>query len=177
MREMRECFQLLDRDGDGTVNEGDVSDMLEQLGLASARGCTQPYFAHGGVVNMAWYLGALAGGVAGASSPGELAAAFSAFDADDSGQVDVGELREALLDQVNAGGSRLDEGEMEGVIGEFRGRRAFGRGAGMGLGGGGGGGAKGDVFRYREFIGAVTGGGGAMGRERAEEQQQQEVGA
>lgn len=34
-RTMREAFQLLDRDSDGTVNREDVADMLNQLGEGS----------------------------------------------------------------------------------------------------------------------------------------------
>lgn len=50
---------------------------------------------------------------------------------------------------------RLSEREVESVMREFVGRRAFG--APKGLGGGGKG--KGEVFRYREFMGALGGGG------------------
>ena len=35
LREMRESFQTLDRDNDGTVNDADVADMLGQLGMPS----------------------------------------------------------------------------------------------------------------------------------------------
>lgn len=54
----------------------------------------------------------------------------------------------------------MSEREVEGVMRDFVGRRAFG--APKGLGGGGGKG-KGEVFRYREFMGALGGGGGSGG--------------
>lgn len=56
---------------------------------------------------------------------------------------------------------------MDAVLEEFGGRRAFGGGAGVkgrvgmaGMGGLGGGvnRGRGDVFRWREFVGAVAGG-------------------
>lgn len=40
VREMREGFQILDRDNDGTVNRDDVVDMLTNLGTQPA---TFPY--------------------------------------------------------------------------------------------------------------------------------------
>ena len=95
--------------------------------------------------------------MASLSSPDELSAAFEAFDVDDSGQVDVTELRRALLEtapEPGDGGARLSEGEVDAVLGEFAGRRAFGA---KGLHAGKG---KGEVFRYREFMAGVWGGGG-----------------
>ena len=37
VREMREAFQILDRDSDGHVNREDVVDMLTNLGTCSSR--------------------------------------------------------------------------------------------------------------------------------------------
>jgi hypothetical protein len=91
------------------------------------------------------------------SPPDELLAAFEAFDRDDSGQIDVGELRRALLETPPEDGERLNEREVDAVMGEFVGRRAFG---GKGLNATKG---KGEVFRYREFMGAINGGGGDAG--------------
>ena len=51
----------------------------------------------------------------------------------------------------------MTEREVEAVVGGFRGRREFAKNTGMGMGKG----KRGDVFRYREFVGAVTGGGTA----------------
>lgn len=87
-------------------------------------------------------------------------AAFSAFDVDDSGQIDVMALRKALLDtapEPGEDGARLSEREVDQVVGEFVGRRAFGA-KGMNVAKG-----KGEVFRYREFMAAVSGGGGTDG--------------
>lgn len=38
VREMREAFQILDRDSDGQVGREDVSDMLTQLGMSRLLG-------------------------------------------------------------------------------------------------------------------------------------------
>lgn len=82
------------------------------------------------------------------SAPAELAAAFSAFDADDSGQIDVAELREALL-VSHDGGAAMTPAQVDAVLGEFSGKRAFAKGAV---------GNRGDVFRWRDFVNATGGG-------------------
>ena len=101
------------------------------------------------------------------SSEKELLAAFEAFDTDDSGQVDVGVLKEALLSTSGGRGGGMGIGggglggrvclsaeEVDEVLEGFKGRRAFGtRGGGGGLSGAG------DVFRYGEFVASVLGNG------------------
>lgn len=88
----------------------------------------------------------------------EMLNAFAAFDDDDSGQVDVAELRDALLNTSPEAGERaLTEKEVERAVASFTGRRAFGKG---------GVGKRGEVFRYREFVGSLVG-GGEEGKEEA----------
>lgn len=90
------------------------------------------------------------------SSSTELISAFAAFDDDDSGQIDVKELRDALLHStpLEPGERALSVEEVEMVLGGFTGRRAFGGGKALGSTKG-----RGDVFRYREFVGSVMGAG------------------
>lgn len=75
--------------------------------------------------------------------------AFGAFDDDDNGQINVADLRQALLNTPLESGSQmpLSESEIERVMSGFTGRRTFGK---KGLG-------QGDVFRYQEFIAAIAG--------------------
>ena len=87
------------------------------------------------------------------------------------------ELRDALIQhqqrepvRVRMGESEraLSVAEIEMVLGEFSGKRAFG-GGGAGAGGKGAGLAaasrgRGDVFRYREFVGSVMDAGGEGGK-------------
>ena len=94
------------------------------------------------------------------SPPSELLAAFAAFDADDSGQIDVNELRDALLyTGSEASELALTGSQFEAVVNEFIERRGFGK--------------LGDtersksnwrdgIFRYLDFIGELgcTGDGG-----------------
>ena len=80
-----------------------------------------------------------------------MEAAFEAWDVDDSGQIDLAELRQALMRTAEDDG--LSEREIEGILGDFGGRRAFGA-KGRGLEGKG----RGEVFRYREFMAGVMGG-------------------
>ena len=42
VREMREGFQILDRDNDGSVNRDDVVDMLTNLGVSPSVGNILP---------------------------------------------------------------------------------------------------------------------------------------
>jgi hypothetical protein len=84
----------------------------------------------------------------------ELAAAFSAFDDDDSGQIDVRELRDALLGTATDEGEMMTESEVDAALEGFVGRRVLKKGqTGGGLGGG-----KKEVFRYGDFTASVWGG-------------------
>ena len=78
--------------------------------------------------------------------------AFAAFDDHDSGEIDVGELRDAVMHTAPEGGGRvLSAREVDEVLAGFVGRRAFGKGNPMG--------GRGEVFRYREWVGGVMGAG------------------
>ncbi|KAL8842649.1 MAG: hypothetical protein Q9170_000424 [Blastenia crenularia] len=139
VREMREGFQVLDRDNDGMVNREDVVDMLTNLGQQQT-------------INMPMFLNTLSTLLAPFSSQQELVNAFAAFDEDDSGQIDVKELRDALLHTSPEQGERaLTEREIDQVVSGFTGRRAFGKGIGQT--------GRGEVFRYSEFVASVMGGG------------------
>jgi hypothetical protein len=86
--------------------------------------------------------------------------ALAAFDDDDSGQIDVAELRDTLLHTASEDGQPpLTEKDINEVLSGFTGRRVFGGKAGKLSGGG----KRGEVFRYQEFVdGAI--GGSASGR-------------
>lgn len=110
-------------------------------------------------MNLAAYLDLLSAPFAELSAPEELAAAFSAFDVDDSGQIDVQDLRQAVLrtmpepGEVNEG-ARLSEAEVDSILQSFSGRRAFGaRGLGAQKAN-----TKGEVFKWRDFVGSLNGG-------------------
>lgn len=78
--------------------------------------------------------------------------AFAAFDERDSGEIDVGELRDAVMHTAPEGGGRVLSGrEVDEVLSGFVGRRAFGKGNPVG--------GRGEVFRYREWVGGVMGAG------------------
>ncbi len=106
-------------------------------------------------LNMPTFMNSLSTLLAPFSSQQELSSAFAAFDEDDSGQVDVKELRDALLHtSPEPGDKAMTEREIDQIISEYAGRRAFGKGMG-------GSGARGEVFRYQEFVGNIMGGAGA----------------
>lgn len=156
LHSMRESFEVLDSDNNGTINSAAVAEMLSQMGLENSPAALRDFFPPNAPaqLNLARYLDTLSGPLAELSQPDELRAAFEAFDVDDSGQIDVGVLREALLHTAPQPGEdmiRLSEREVDGILGEFTGRRAFGaKGTGK---------VKGDVFRYREFMGSINGSG------------------
>ncbi|KAF1354458.1 EF-hand [Lizonia empirigonia] len=156
LHSMRESFSVMDRDDDGHVNAADVADMLSQLGLSATPSTLAAYFNGAQSINLATYLNTLSDLLGRLSRPNELSAAFEAFDDGDDGQIDLAELKDALLHTApDAGDHRLTEREIDMVVEGFSGRRAFGKG-GKGLG-------RGEVFRYQEFMASLTGGGGENG--------------
>ncbi|KAJ4416125.1 hypothetical protein N0V85_002418 [Neurospora sp. IMI 360204] len=174
VRTLREGFQILDRDSDGVVVREDVIDMLNQLGLPNNASDVSQFFPPNGPqsMTMAVFLNSIATALSSLSPSGELLSAFSAFDDDDSGQIDVAELRDALLNTAPEPGERpLTSLEVDKVMAGFTGRRAFAQNSQRttGLGGVGGGGAnkRGEVFRYQEFVKLIqgTGNGGEQGSE------------
>lgn len=167
---MREAFQVLDRDNDGSVNKDDVAEVLTNLGQDSSPSATAQYFPPGAAqtINLPTFLNTISSSMAPLSSSQELLNAFAAFDDDDSGQIDVEELRDALLHTTpEAGEAPLTEREIDEVLSGFTGRRAFG-GKSTRTGGLGGGAKKGEVFRYQEFVASIMGGaeGGHAGPSR-----------
>jgi len=150
---MRESFSVMDRDNDGHVNSADVADMLSQLGLSATPSMLASYFNGAQSINLATFLNTLSDLLSNLSRSSELSAAFEAFDDGDDGQIDLAELKDALLHTApEPGEHKLTEREIDMVVEGFSGRRAFGKG-GKGLG-------RGEVFRYHEFMASLTGGGG-----------------
>jgi len=152
IRELREGFQTLDRDSDGQVGREDVADMLIQLGLPAHASDITPFFPPSSpqTVSLPAFLNSLATVLSSLSPSSELLSAFSAFDEDDSGQVDLAELRDSLFNTAPEPGEKpLTEREIERVMNGFTGRRAFGKNTGMGK--------RGEVFKYQEFVGSVGG--------------------
>ncbi len=107
-------------------------------------------------MTMALFLNSIASSLAALSPSSELLSAFSAFDDDDSGQIDVAELRDALLHTAPEPGQQpLTALDVEKVLAGFTGRRAFSKQTATGLG------KRGEVFRYQDFVNTVVGGNGA----------------
>ncbi|KAL2863931.1 putative calmodulin [Aspergillus lucknowensis] len=155
LREIREAFQVLDRDNDGFVDKDDVADVLANIGQDPS--ALSQFFPSGSppTINFPNFLNTLSQLLSPLSSRQELTNALSAFDEDDSGQVDVEELRDALLNTAPDDGERpLTEREVNEVLSGFTGRRAFGGKGGKAQGGG----KRGEVLRYQEFVDAVMGG-------------------
>ena len=111
-------------------------------------------------MTLAAFLNSVATSLAALSQSSELLSAFSAFDEDDNGQIDVAELRDALLNTVPEAGERpLTSAEIDKVMNGYVGRKAFSKAKSGGMLG-----KRGEVFRYREFVGSL--GGGTNGSEQ-----------
>lgn len=138
-------------------------------GLPSSPSSLEPFFPSNTSpqLPLATFLSTLSSLLTPLSPSSELLSAFAAFDDDDSGQIDVHDLRDALLhtSQMDFGsgsdGSHhrapLSVDDVETVLVGFSGRRAFGGGKGLTAPAKG----RGDVFRYRDFVASVTGSGEA----------------
>lgn len=135
-----------------------LTDVTPQTGQNAHPATLTTFFPPGSSPGMSLptYISALSAPLAALSPPAELAAAFSAFDADDSGQIDVAELRNALLVTGDGG---MSPREVDAVLAEFTGRRAFAKGQT---------GPRGDVFRWRDFVGATSGAGAGTAPVEAE---------
>ncbi|KAF2230666.1 hypothetical protein EV356DRAFT_491452 [Viridothelium virens] len=160
LRSMRESFQVLDDKNTGSINAVDVSAMLQQLGLDSSPATLSTFFppSSSGSMSLATYLNNLASLLAPLSSQEELVAAFAAFDDDDSGEVDLKELKDAVMNTAPGSGDRaIAEREFDAAIDGFKGRRTFGKGSAGGI-------ARGEVFKYRDFVASIVGGANNEGR-------------
>jgi Ca2+-binding EF-hand superfamily protein len=153
---MRESFSVLDRSNNGQITPADVSTALSELGLDSSSSTLSTYFPPGTPsLNLGAYLNLLARDLADLSRQDELMAAFSAFDDDDSGQVDVAELRDAVLNTAPEGGPPLSPQQVDAALEGFVGRRVLKKGqVNSGLG------SKKEVFRYGDFVTGIWGGNG-----------------
>ena len=94
------------------------------------------------------------------SSPEELAAAFAALDEDDSGRIDVQALKKAVLQSAHDdddlryhSSDALTEAQLDNVMRDFTGRRAFGKSMMSGNSAA----SRGDVFRWKDFVGSLSG--------------------
>jgi len=163
LHSLRESFSVLDSDSTGTINPANVAETLQSLGL-STNDMAQlfpPGASHS--LSLPQYLNSMASALLSISPQQELLNAFSAFDDDDSGQVDVTELRRALLATPPEPGERaLSDRDIDQALKGFTGRRILGK-SGTGLSGLRGigtsrGSQNGDIFRYREFVSNLSGG-------------------
>jgi Ca2+-binding EF-hand superfamily protein len=153
---MRESFSVLDRANNGNIAPADVATALSELGLDCSPPTMAEYFPPGtSSLNLGAYLNLLARDLARLSRQDELMAAFSAFDDDDSGQIDVAELRNAILNTAPENGQHLTAQDMDAALEGFIGRRVLKKGqVNPGLGG------KKEVFRYPDFVAGIWGNNG-----------------
>jgi Ca2+-binding EF-hand superfamily protein len=163
LHNLRESFSVLDSNSNGTIDAASVAETLHSLGLRESN--LSQFFPPGESqqLSLPQYLSQLANLLVGLSPQQELLNAFSAFDDDDSGQIDVAELRTALLNTVPDPGERpMTQKDIDRAMEGFTGRRILGKNV-IGIAGVRGLNTPapkkgGDVFRYQEFVGNLTGG-------------------
>lgn len=165
LREMRDAFQVLDRDNDGLIDAEDIAVMLETLGMNPASVTSFFLSGQSQTVNLPTFLTSIASLLEPLSSSQELFNALSAFDEDDSGQIDLDELREALFQTQPpaADGSSpepLSGQQIDEVVSGFTARRTFSKGAmakSTPVSFAGRGASRKEVFRYQDFVNSVRG--------------------
>ena len=164
LHNLRESFSVLDSSSTGSITASSVSETLQSLGLQESN--LSQFFPSNQPpsITLPQYLNQLASLLVGLSPQQELLNAFSAFDDDDSGQIDVTELKTALLNTAPDPGERpLSIQDIDRATEGFTGRRILGRSA-VGISGVRGMNTPaskrtgGDVFRYQEFVANLTGG-------------------
>lgn len=142
-------------------------NLKPSIALDASPRSTTPFSPH--PLPLPTFLSTLSSLLAPLSSRTELLNAFAAFDDHDSGEIDVAELTDALLHTApvepeigekkkkkEGMGVSVGAREIEEALGGFVGKRAFGKGMRGNVGGVSG---KGEVFRYREWVGGLMGGG------------------
>ncbi|EXJ78073.1 hypothetical protein A1O3_09234 [Capronia epimyces CBS 606.96] len=163
LHNMREAFSVLDANSTGAIDAESVAETLQSLGLHESN--LSQFFPPGQPpqLSLPQYLSQLANLLVGLSPQQELLNAFSAFDDDDSGQIDVVELRTALLGTAPDPGERpLTQKDIDRAMEGFTGRRILGKNV-IGIAGVRGLNSPapkrgGDIFRYHEFVANLTGG-------------------
>ncbi|KIW51312.1 hypothetical protein PV05_10046 [Exophiala xenobiotica] len=163
LHNMRESFSVLDSNSNGTIDAASVAETLQSLGLHESNLAQFFPSAQPQNLSLPQYLSQLANILVGLSPQQELLNAFSAFDDDDSGQIDIAELRSALLNTAPDPGERpLSEKDIDRAMEGFTGRRILGKNV-IGIAGVRGLNTPapkkgGDVFRYQEFVANLAGG-------------------
>ncbi|KAK6355310.1 hypothetical protein TWF696_004420 [Orbilia brochopaga] len=138
IQELRESFQVLDKDGDGVISKDDLAAMLNSLGQEPTPTLLATYFSNvPAPFNLASYLTTLTTHLSALSPRDDILAAFAAFDDNDDGVINLDLLKEALADMG------MRENEVEKAC------RGWTNKKGLGMGG--------DKFRYREFVDTVCG--------------------
>ncbi|CAN6674728.1 hypothetical protein TRVA0_062S00540 [Trichomonascus vanleenenianus] len=103
IRELKEAYTLLDKDGDGTINRADLEEMVISLGQDPTDQYIEELFgAMPSPLTFSAFLTGMSAHLCNMSSRGELLKAFEAF-SDDSGSksnpsISADELEESLME-------------------------------------------------------------------------------
>lgn len=141
VRQLKEAFTLLDKDGNGTVSEDDLTEMLVSLGKdPSAKEVHDMLELMPQPLTFSSFLTGMSSLLCNVSSSGDLLSAFAAFESDNQQQqgerIHVDELKEMLVE------TGMSAQEVDTCFAPFL--KA--------------GGMQGDWFYYRDFVSMMRGG-------------------
>ncbi|KAH8155634.1 uncharacterized protein LAJ45_00644 [Morchella importuna] len=149
IQELKESFQMLDKDGDGVIGNDDLAAMLSSLGQEPTSSTLSAHLSSVPTpFNLASYLTHLSQHLSLLTPGPDLLSAFEAFDDNDDGTIDVAELKEALTGM----GERMSDEDVDRALKGFTKRRALARGAANHSSNYGG-----EVFKYRDFVDVLSG--------------------
>ncbi|KAK2461590.1 hypothetical protein APHAL10511_006053 [Amanita phalloides] len=122
VQQFKEAFQLIDHDKDGWVSEGDLREIFSSLGITASRRMLDELLSarpgtHGRSddasnergVNFTMFLTMMGERLFEFDTEAELLEAFESFDENDTGVVNVEEMRKWLSEA----GERMDQREMD----------------------------------------------------------------
>lgn len=120
IQELKEAFNLLDKDADGIVNDEDLEEMLVSLGRDPADGEVQAMLQTlPQPLTFASFLTGMSSHLCDLSSKTDLLTAFSAFSTDDSGLASVEDLVQELM------GIGMKEDEARQALDDFTVKSGF----------------------------------------------------
>lgn len=114
--QFKESFHLLDKDGDGQISHADLSAMLTSLGTPKSDAEISAMLQElPNPLNFAAYFTAMTSLLVDTSSRDELIHALATFDEDETGKINIKELKESLC----SGKDALTEQQVDSIVKPF----------------------------------------------------------
>lgn len=115
--EFKEAFQFIDQDKDGLISKSDLRQTFDALGRMYPDDQLQEMLAEApGPLNFTMFLSIFGERIAGGDNPDIIRSAFKTFEKDESGTVNVEELRKMMTKF----GEKFTEEEMDTALAEAK---------------------------------------------------------